>query len=307
MVYYQTESSDVTGSISASLKHSFSERLSLAALIDVAYLKEPQFATALEPARSGNYFRTSDTLTATYALSPRLSTSSSYQLGVLVSYEGGAVRFDDRAEHTLGESVRFSWSPRTTLVADYLFGLIIYDAAPKNSSTHTALAGLDYQINSRLSATFRGGATFRQYEDAANGERTDPSASASLTYVIGPSTNLNWTASYSIEEPNYALALGRTTFRTGLQLGYQFTRRLTGQLGLNYNHDENTGFLIPGFPLAGQRVTTEDAFALTLGANYALTGRVGLNFAFTHSELDSERLTGGYSRNRYTAGLSFSF
>jgi hypothetical protein len=311
VVYYydQTASrgTDVTGSINASLKHSFSARLSLAASIDVAYLKEPEFATALEPARRGNYFRTSDTLTASYAWSPRLSMNSSYELGELVSYEGGSLSFGDRVEHTFGESLRFSLSPRTSLIASYSFGLVDYNSAPKSSSTHTALAGFDYQISSRLKASINGGATFRKYTDPQNGERTDPSASASLTYAIGPSTNLNWSASYSIEEPNFAAALGRTTFRTGLGFGYQFTRRLTGQLALNYNHDENTGFLIPGFPLAGQQVSTDDTFALTLGANYAVTSRAALNFAFTHSELDSARPTGGYSRNRYTAGLAFSF
>ena len=118
---------------------------------------------------------------------------------------------------------------------------------------------------------------------------------------------MNWTASYSIEEPNSATALSRTTFRTGLQLGYQFTRRLNGQLALNYNHNENAGFLIPGFPEAGRRISTDDEFDLVLGASYSVTSRVGLNFGFTHSELVSERQVNSYSRNRYTAGLTLSY
>ena len=101
--------------------------------------------------------------------------------------------------------------------------------------------------------------------------------------------------------------MSRTTFRTGLQLGYQFTRRLTGQLALNYNHDENAGLLIPGFPEFGQRAFTDDALELGLGAKYTLTRRVALDFGFTHTELDSGGPTGGYSRNRYTAGLTITY
>lgn len=309
VVYYfdraDSRGTDVTGSVRASLRHSVSQRLTLAASIDAAYLTEPQFQTDLEPARRGNYFSTSDTFTANYKWSPRLSIDSSYQLRGLIDK---SFSFGDRVQHTFGESLRFLWSPRTTLVADYRFGLVDYDSSSRDSSTHTALAGLDYQINSRLQATVRGGATFRKYQDAQNGERTDPNASASLRYTIGPSTSVNWTVGYSIEEPNSAVALARTTFRTSLQLGYQFTRRLSGQLALNYNHNENAGLLIPGFPEFGQREFTDDASALVLGVKYAVARRVALNFEFTHTEFDSPGLTGGgYSRNRYTVGLTFNY
>ena len=201
---------------------------------------------------------------------------------------------------------RFRWSPRTTLVADYRFGLVDYDSSPRDSSTHTALGGLDYQFNPRLKATIRGGATFRTYEDEANGKQTNPYASASLNYVLGHSTSLHWTARYSIEEPNSAVALSRTTFRTGLALKYAFTKRLTTHLILNYNHNVNVGLL--GLPGAERPESTEDIVYLGLGAKYAMSKRVALDLGFAHTELDSEsRANGGYTRNRYTAGLSLSY
>ena len=216
VVYYfdrPGRSTDITGTLDVSLKHNVSERLKLSAVIDAAYLAEPDFATDLGPARRANYFSTDDTLTASYKWSPRLSTDSSYVLR-LVNYQNNSGNLgnagngenlgnagQDRVEHTFRESFRYRWSPRTTLIAEYRFGLIDYDSSLRNSSTHTALGGFDYEINSRLNATFRGGATYRTYEDATKGARTDPYLSASLHYEIGPSTSVNWTASYSIEEP----------------------------------------------------------------------------------------------------------
>lgn len=298
---------NVTGSLNVSLQHNVSERLTLAASVDAAYLAEPDFATDLGPTNRQNYFRTADSLTASYLWSPRLSTDSSYQLRGIDYEDELTSASQDRVEHTFSESFRFRWSPRTTLTAEYRFELIDYRSSPLDSSTHTATGGFDYQINSRLNATMRGGASFRNYTADAYGEQINPYAAASLYYVIGPSTNVNWTASYAIEEPNSGLALSRTTFRTGLQLSYEFTKRITAHLGLNYHHDVNTSLLPSGFPGIDQLGYTENAFELVLGAKYAVTNRVAIDLGFTHTELDSERTIGGYSRNRYTAGLSLKY
>ena len=300
---------DYTGSLNASLQHNISERFSLAASVTAAYLSEPEFGTDLGSVRrSGNYFTTTDILAARYAWSPRLSTYSSYQLA-MVKYADDLVSVvQDRVDHTFGESLRYRWSPRTTLIAEYRFLLIDYDTGPRDSSTHFALGGFDYQISSRLNATLLGGASFRKFENGGNGERTIyPNGSASLNYLIGPNASVNWTVGYSIEQPaDFTETLSRATLRTrtGLQLKYQLTRRLTVNLALDYNHDENAGLLASGAPGADRRESTQNGFQLALGAKYAVTDRLALDLAFARTELDS---TFGYLRNVYTAGLAFSF
>ena len=300
-------SNEYTGSLNLFLQHNVSERLTLAASVNAAYQAEPEFATDLGSVRrSGNYFSTADTFAARYMLSPRLSTYSSYQLG-LVKYADALVgAVQDRADHTFGESLRYRWSPRTTLITEYRFELIDYDTAPRDSSTHFALGGLDYQFSSRLNATLLGGATFRKFKEG-NGDRTiHPNGSASLNYLLGPFTSVNWTASYSVEEPNFTETLNQTTirFRTGLQLRYQPTKRLIAHLALNYSHDENSGLLASGSPGADRQGFTQDGFELLVESKYAVTDRVALDLKFDHTELGS---IGGYSRNVYTAGLTFRF
>jgi opacity protein-like surface antigen len=323
VVYYfdrPGRSTDITGTLDVSLKHNVSERLMLDAIINAAYLTEPDFSTDLGPQRRANYFSTEDTLTASYKWSSRLSTDSSYLLR-LVDYQNNSGNSENsgngnqnRVENTFKESLRYRWSPRTILTTEYRFGLIDYGSSLRNSSLQTALLGFDYEINSRLNATFRGGATFRTYEDATRGERTDPSLSGSLHYIIGPSANVYWTASYGSEEPSgsvSSVSLSRTTVRTGLQLTYGLTKRLTPHLTLNYHHDENESLsasgVASGTPGAGQGAFTNDALELVLGAKYAVTNRVALDLGFTHSQLGSGGPTIGYSRNRYSVGLTISY
>jgi opacity protein-like surface antigen len=296
-----------TGALTLTLQHSISERLTLAASINAAYQAEPDFGTDLGSTRhGGNYFSTANTFAARYALFPRLSTYTSYQLGI-VKYEDNLVAIvQDRVDHTLGESFRYLWSERTTLIAEYRFTLIDYDTAPRDSATHFTLAGLDYQFSSRLSGTLVGGPTFRKFKEGSGDEKTYPYGSAALKYLISPSASLNWTASYSVEEPDFSETFTRTTLRTrtGLEFKYQPTRYVTANLALNYHHDDNTGFMASGLPGANQQDFSQNGFELVIGTRYAVTDRVALDLKFAHTDLDA---IGGYSRNVYTTSFVFSF
>ena len=300
-------STDYTGGINLNLQHNISERLAIAASINAAYQTEPEFATDLGSVRrSGNYFSTTDTLSARYMWSPRFSTYSSYQLG-LVKFEDELVSaVQDRVDHTFGESLRYGLSLRTTLIGEYKFEVIDYDTAPRDSSTHFALVGLEYQISPRSKASLVGGATFRKFKQG-NGDRLiDPNGSASFDYLLGPSASVGWTASYSVEEPNFTETMTQKTIRlrTGLQAKYQPGKHLTANLALNYYHAESSGVLASASPGVGGQKFTEDGFELVVEGKYAVTDRLFFDLRFAHTQLDS---IAGYSRNVSTAGFTFNF
>ena len=301
------DSNDYTGNINLNLQHGISERLALAASIIAAYQTEPQFATDLGSVRrSGNYFSTIDTLSARYMWSPRFSTYTSYQLG-LVKYEDALVgAVQDRVDHTLGESLRYALSPRATLIGEYKFELIDYDTAPRDSTTHFALGGLEYQISPQSKASFVGGATFRKFKQGNGDLLIDPNGSASFDYLLGPSLGLGWTASYSVEEPNVSETLTQKTlrFRTGLQVKYKPAKHLTANLGLNYYHADSSGVLASGSPGVGGQKSTEEGFELVVEGKYAVTDRLFFDLRFDHTQIDS---IAGYSRNVSTAGFTFNF
>jgi len=299
---------DYTGSINLNLQHQVSERLTLGATVSAAYQAEPEFGTDLGPTRrSGNYFSMADTFAARYMLSPRLSTYSSYQLG-LVKYEDDiTAMLGDRVDHTLGETLRYAWSPRTTLIGEYRYQVIDYDTAPRDSSTHFVLGGLEYGFSPRATATLVGGATFRMLKEGETDEMVHPNGSASFNYQLSQFTTIRWNASYSVEEPNFTETLVQTTlrFRTGLSITYHPGKHLTGNLAMNYYHDDNTGVALdPATPGVDEQNTTQSGLELSIGAKYAVTERMALDLSFAHTEVDS---IGGYSRNIYKAGLAFLF
>jgi opacity protein-like surface antigen len=298
---------DYTGRINLNLQHGVSDRLTLGVAIDAAYLTEPQFGSDLSSARrSGNYFSTVDTFSARYAFSPRLSSYTSYQPS-LIDYDDEATSaISDRVDHLFGESLRYRWSERTTLTGEYKFELIDYRTAPRDSTTHFALVGFDYQISPRASATLVGGATFRKFKQGNGDLLIDPNAAVALNYVFAPNSILSWTASYSVEEPNFTERVTQTTarLRTGLVVNYHPARHLTLNLLVNYYHDDNSGVFNPTLPGLGVQSFTEEGFEFVAGGRYAVTDRISLEVKFAHTQLDS---VAGYSRNVSSGGVRFSF
>ena len=67
-----------------------------------------------------------------------------------------------------------------------------------------------------------------------------PYFEGSLGYVSS-NHSLNWTSSYGYEAPTATGATTTKTWRTGLNLTYDLTSRLSSTTGVYYHHDENTG------------------------------------------------------------------
>src|SRR5205807_2217571 len=116
--------------------------------------------------------------------------------------------FQDRFQNTLAESLQFSLTSRTTLVGEYRFEIVDYDTAPRDSTTHFVLAGIDHRLTEHLMIHLLGGESFRSFKD--DGDTIDPYLEAKLAYQ-GSNHSVNWTTTYGVEEASTATALGTTT------------------------------------------------------------------------------------------------
>ena len=295
---------DFNGNIGLSLTHKATPRLTLAASVYATYQVEPDFSLNVGlNRRSGNYFYTVDKFSAAFQWAPRFSTVTSYTFGT-INYENGDIgAFEDRLEHTFANEFRFLLLPTTSLVGDYRFMVVNYDdASERDSTTHFLLAGVDHSFNPRFNVSLRGGAQFRSYDE--NGDRSSPYFEGTLNYAVGPRTSLSWTNRYSIEEPDVAGSQSRTTFRTGLQVIYGITPRITSRIGAFYQHDENEAF---SSPFAVSPAFTEDSLDLAIGIRYAINRNLSLEAGYNHTEVLSDIVLREYSRNRYFFGVAYSF
>src|SRR5262249_38351263 len=173
-------------------------RLTVGSTLLVEYLTEPsfQYAGGLN-SRNGNYLYTLDNFFVTYVWTPNLSTKTSYSFDAY-NYDNNAVAtFSNRVTNMLGNEFRFQLVPVTILIAEYRFEIVSYDSASLSSTTNFALGGIDHIFNPRLSASLRGGAEFRSYDE--DGDQSAPYFEGTVTYLLGSRASVSWNSRYGLE------------------------------------------------------------------------------------------------------------
>ena len=168
--------------------------------------------------------------------------------------------------------------------------------APLDSTSHFILAGINHNLTEHLIVHARAGESFRSQEN--EGSTASPYFESAVDYVSS-NHSLSWTSSYGFENPTAAGVTSTKTWRTGLTLTYDLTSRITSTTGVYYHHDENTG----GTGSTG----TQDSFDLTLGLRYTINKHFTLNLDYSHTTLGSLGSIPGYSRNRCSGGVTYTF
>src|SRR5206468_1424634 len=222
----------------------------------------------------GSFIHSSDTVSLAYAWAPRFSTVSSYTFGLL-KYDSSAGSLQNRMEHTFGEQFRYLLWPATTGAAEYRYGIIDYESAPLNSTTHFLLAGLDHSFTPRLNASFRAGVELRSSE--SSGFQPGPYFESTLTYILRHNGSIIWTNSYSIEESGTPGGSSSPAFRTGLTLNYGFTGRLSASLPLFYVHGGNQS--------GGSSSSSEDTIDIGPSLNYSINRHFSANVGYHYTEV----------------------
>jgi hypothetical protein len=294
------------------LAYAASERLTFDVSVFAAYQAQPDITSALSANRRlGNFFRSQDIISAHYKWTPRFSTITSYNFRAL-EYENSASSSGDRLENQLGEEARYLLFPTTTATAAYRIGITEYQNTGRNPINQIFTAGFDQTFGPHLSGIFRGGVQLRS-------EQTSPYIEAGLHYSFEPAiarsepgTYVIWTNRYSIEESGTGAGSGRETFRTNLLLNYRITARISANLTVSYQHEtgaQNAEIGLNGGVAGGG----ENVFEVSPGVRYAITPSLAVNAGYLHTELDRGSTSAialqslGYSRNRYFAGLTYTF
>jgi hypothetical protein len=296
---------ETSGNVTMSLTHDFSSRLSFYASLFGTYQNEPNFTSNVGPQNVRTpFFDTVDIFALTYHWFLRFSTVTSYTFERVqyfssstgTSTSSSTANSQNRVQNTFSEQFQFSLTSRTVLVGEYRFAAVDYDTAPLNSTTNFLLAGVNHNLTEHLMVHLRGGESFRSLEN--EGDMASPYFEGTLGYVRS-NHSLNWTASYGFESPTATGATTTKTWRTGVNLTYDLTSRLSSITGVYYHQDENQG----GTGSTG----TQNFFDLTVGLRYTINKRFALHVNYEHNSTSSLGSTPGYSRNRYFAGLAYTF
>jgi hypothetical protein len=295
--YFDVSRNDIDGNVTMSLTHNFSTRASFYASIFAAYQSQPNFQSNVGPENVvSDHFYTTDIFSLTYHWSTRFSMITSYKFNRVKYAQASVGNSQDRVDNTLSEEFKFSLSRRTNLVGEYRFETVNYDTAPTDSTTHFILAGINHNLTEHLIVHARAGESFRSLEN--DGSTASPYLESVVDYMSS-NHSLSWISSYGFESPTASGVTTTKTWRTGLRLTYDLTSRLRSTTGVYYHHDENTG----GTGSTG----AQDSFDLTASLRYMINKHFTLNLDYHHTTLGSLGSTPGYSENRWSGGVTYTY
>ena len=306
--YFSSESTeDENASIVLELTHNFSTRFSLTANVDASYQVEPDFSTNIGPENvRAAHLQSTDLFAISYSWLPRLVTITSCTFRRIMYDDFSIGMFQDRLETTLGEVIQLKRSHRTNVFGEYRYQMIDYDSVPNNSTTQYGIVGIEHKFTEHIGLTMRGGGSYRSYDQG--GDRVDPYFESSFDFSNGGRSSIRWTTNYGIEDNSGSSGLSVSqTFRTGIQLSYQLSSRITSTATVYYNHSVDDGSASTQISSG----SSQDSLEMSLNLLYTISRRLKVHLDYGRTSVSSAGFAPGsapdYNRNRYFAGLTLIY
>jgi Putative beta-barrel porin 2 len=290
---------DYNANFSVSYLYKITPRLQTTAQFNTAYLSQPDLSRINTPERPtvGDIINTLGRVDVSYRLTPRISTTFS------TSYSGN--RYTEKTEEvnnydqwTLGLEARYLWRPRWTLLAEVRHNTTTYDQQPRlNSTTNYFLVGTEFILSARLTGSLRVGMNFKQFDVGTN--QSAPYVESSVAYRSTARSTISWNNRFGFEEAG-SPDEERLVYRSTIGYTYAFTPRLKGFANINLLHEISTNTVT-------NTEFAQDTFDSTIGLDYQITKRFGLNASYAFTIVNSNTGTNDYYRNRLYFGGQLNF
>lgn len=289
---------DKQASLTIGIVHHWSRRLTVSLNNYITYQAQPSFdLLGVTNRRNGQYLYTNSALRAEYLWSRRFSTVTTYSL-TTVTYEANSVgTSDDRIEQFLSNQFRLLLQPATSLVGEYRLGLFSYSNNSANDAfSQYLLAGLDHRFNPKFDVSFRAGAELRKLSNSGDSS-TSPYFEGTANYAYRRYSSLQFFMRYGLEQAGLGASGKRTTFRTGLRVGYGLTPKLGVYASVFYQHNE----------FSGLTSYQEQVYDIDTGTRFVVNNHLSLDLSYTRTQVSSELVSSEYARNRVSVGVRYSF
>lgn len=291
---------DYNGSLAVIFSHQVAPRMRFSTSLNVVYQSDPDVSRRYTPTRgnTGPYYNGGSRLQIDYRWSPRISSSHFYSAAGTY-YEKASAQSDNVLTHTVGSSLNYLFSPKSTIVGEYRFETETRQNKSLESHSQFLLVGGNYAFSPRFSLDLRVGEQFRTYAQSSQ-TKAAPHVEGSLSYAYAMDSRISWTNWYGLETASGAGG-DQSTYRTGIHVSHVLTSRITALAGLDLSHRGGS----TGTP--GSTGSSEDDFTLSLSLQYVVTSSLKLGLTYTRTQLLSNDPFQEYSRDRFLMDAGYAF
>jgi len=324
--YGSTQHDDQSHTFTAMLEHAFSERLRVSVRDSFVVGQEPDLL------RAGNTFSTFQRVTGDNIRNygnATVNADVTRQFGIEAGYDNSYYNYSDdgagslsaildRIEQAPHIDARYKFTPQTTGVAGYQFGMtdytadeLIYEGGTvqsdvRNNRAHYLYAGADHNFTPDMVGLIRAGARFTDYYNDDNADNdTCPYVRASLRYLYAPESFVEGGFSYDLTATD-VVGTDETDLTTDADTATFFasvTHRITPKIFANL-----VGQIQHSTYNNGSFDGESDLFYLVgLNLEYRFNRHFLANIGYNYDKLDSDLDYRTFDRNRVYIGVTASY
>lgn len=249
-------------------------------------VQEDGILLASSPSRIREYYSNQANITAIYELSDSYSLQFDY-LNFYLDYDDEVNAWLDRMDHRYSVSLKYTYSPKTSLFLEYDFADIRYDTETDNDSSNSFYyAGVKWMATAKTTLSAKGGYQVREYDIVENNDNDTFSMEMALNYLITDKTKITMNVYKALEETDSLASRGRDTIVARIRYDQNFTYRIRGNVEFWYETSDYGGLERDGFfQTAGNREDKE--FQVRPAVQYTISDWLLAELAYSFENRDS--------------------
>jgi hypothetical protein len=290
--------------IDARLAHAFSKTSVLDLTDTYSYNQNPEALLNGTPVNSDQTLQSNE-------FDGRYSFAPTEKLGLVL--KARSVYFDytdptlggelNRFENLYGLEFDYTLLPDLKLAGEYRHQDIDYTNEPgtKNKHTDFLMAGFDYNIGPKLTASVRVGGEYRRRDGLSDETSPYVEVSGKYDYAKGSFVSAGYT--YSFEETSNPLLFSdERTNRMFVNVQHAFSALITGSASFDYEPSR-----LDGLPSVPQADIEEDSTHAGVAVSYLPTKNWTVTASYDYDFVDSGLSNRGLNRSRYGLSATFVF
>ncbi|HBI14604.1 MAG TPA: hypothetical protein DDY20_03670 [Desulfobulbaceae bacterium] len=164
-------------------------------------------------------------------------------INFFLDYEDDKDEWLDRTDNSLGLTLSYKYSPKTSFFIEYDRAVISYSAdTPNDSQDSFFFGGINWQGSAKTSLIAKGGYQLKQYDIEDNEDSDTFTMEAQLNYLITDKTKIGFSLYRAMEETDSLRNRGMVSTAARLRYDQRISYRIQGGIELGFEENDYDGF-----------------------------------------------------------------
>ncbi len=244
-----------------------------------------------------------------------LNFDTGHRVSLLLDYTNFYVEYDEpvnnrlnRTDDRYGLSLSYTYSPKTSVFAEYARAVVRYREETGNDSDNIFVyAGIDWKGSARTSLMAKGGYQVQKYEHSDSGESGTFTMEARFNYTVTEKTKISLSVYKALEESNSLAHRGVDTVAARFRYDQQVSNNIRAFCDFRYEFSDYAGLSRAGDALLPATARRDTSLTVQPGIQYSFRDWLAAELAYSFESRNSNENLYDYTTQTVRISLNIAF